>query len=123
MMDTARCNHERESLNSIIANALNVDSKSILVRQVSKAILEIAEKSSGTEEIAGVPRPSQRISLLTAPFHDVICLRQESEKRQLSPFTKIEKICEDLEFGELIIKVQNGKPVFLESVKKQVKIN
>lgn len=122
-MDTAQSGLVAESLYSLVARALNVDVKSTLVIHVSKAMLELVEKSTSTKDMTEVKEIYKEISSLTAPFKDVIRLRQENEYSRQSPFNKIEKICEDLKYGELIIKVQNGKPVFLESIKKQIKIN
>ncbi|AFL99952.1 MULTISPECIES: DUF2292 domain-containing protein [Desulfitobacterium] len=119
-----------KSINRVIAEALNVDETSRISVQTSKTLLNEAylqyKDSLQNKDDLQNETLSQELYLMIKrylePYQNIIEIRKELEQVKNSKFSQIEKICRELSYGEIILKVQNGNPVLIESLKKQVKL-
>jgi hypothetical protein len=108
----------QEMIMRIVSEALSVDPNDILVQRISQTIQALYLPI----ELDSIKSKYPPVIEVLNPFVEMARLRNEYKRNKSGPFAKIEKLCKDVEFGELVIKIQNGNPVFVESVKKQIKL-
>jgi hypothetical protein len=106
-----------------IGEALNIDHTNKMLVQTSEVLFNAAYlqyKNNSNK------RNKEELDLIIESylelFRNMLSMRKQLENINNCKFRQIEKICQDLVFGEIIIKVQNGNPVLIESLKKQIKL-